>query len=724
MRWPFRRRGAAPAPARPSAPSTPSTPDSPAGGRRAWQTLPPLTPVLARPSLTVGAPPVSGTRPLLHRPPALPPADRPAGTVIGLADVLPALDVARPAPAPSAPRPVRAVTLPAERPPLTAATPAYVGEPREPAQPHRAPAWLRALSSAPVMDPLLGAVMPAAPLSRPTPAPASSPAPVVPPRPAPAARRPLRPRGRVGLGAPLAAEPADPDPEPAPPAFPGTAELSATAGLSGTAELQDLPGPAPRPSPTSEAAPADLAREIAEAVGVGLDGVRVHRGPDVDRRAAESSAAAYAVDDAVHLPSAAGDAQEARALVAHELVHVAQQRRLGAALPDEAAPAGVALEAEAVAVEQAVRAGRPLPRLQHPRFVQASPPRIDSEPVRPEPAALPVSHDLSTNVDGQIGVLRQPGAGSRVPGRLQRRPALPGHAPAAPAPQAAPQPAAAPAEPVAKPAEKAAKADEKKDETPAERWSDFRHGLTSDLREMVFDSWRLDDPHETGGKGGGGNPGGTNSTGGDSREDRFNRLAQPALERLNEQRVAAGQSELVALPPEEEARIWAQVDAGSGGGGGGGGGRVGHDHQPAPIRNWTDFKSGFGHDVADMAGDWLGVEGSEVLSLWHHKTESANGPAKSEPAKNEPVTGQGSANAAHPEPHQQGHPEPHQQGQHADGQVEGHAEGHAAAEHRTIDTDDLDLDELSTRLYDRIRSRLRLELLLDRERAGLLSDFR
>jgi hypothetical protein len=34
------------------------------------------------------------------------------------------------------------------------------------------------------------------------------------------------------------------------------------------------------------------------------------------------------------------------------------------------------------------------------------------------------------------------------------------------------------------------------------------------------------------------------------------------------------------------------------------------------------------------------------------------------------------------------------------------------------------LDELSTRLYDRLRSRLRLELLIDRERAGLLSDFR
>jgi hypothetical protein len=41
-----------------------------------------------------------------------------------------------------------------------------------------------------------------------------------------------------------------------------------------------------------------------------------------------------------------------------------------------------------------------------------------------------------------------------------------------------------------------------------------------------------------------------------------------------------------------------------------------------------------------------------------------------------------------------------------------------------IDTDDLDLDEIAVRLYDRLRTKLRMELLLDRERAGLLSDFR
>ena len=36
----------------------------------------------------------------------------------------------------------------------------------------------------------------------------------------------------------------------------------------------------------------------------------------------------------------------------------------------------------------------------------------------------------------------------------------------------------------------------------------------------------------------------------------------------------------------------------------------------------------------------------------------------------------------------------------------------------------LDLDQVAGALYDRLRTRLRRELLIDRERAGLLTDFR
>ena len=50
---------------------------------------------------------------------------------------------------------------------------------------------------------------------------------------------------------------------------------------------------------------------------------------------------------------------------------------------------------------------------------------------------------------------------------------------------------------------------------------------------------------------------------------------------------------------------------------------------------------------------------------------------------------------------------------------------HAA--HESVDHivgDPYALDELANRLYPNIRTRLRQELLIDRERAGLLADFR
>jgi hypothetical protein len=37
---------------------------------------------------------------------------------------------------------------------------------------------------------------------------------------------------------------------------------------------------------------------------------------------------------------------------------------------------------------------------------------------------------------------------------------------------------------------------------------------------------------------------------------------------------------------------------------------------------------------------------------------------------------------------------------------------------------DRELDDLAHQLYDRLRSRLRMELLIDRERAGLITDLR
>ncbi len=72
-----------------------------------------------------------------------------------------------------------------------------------------------------------------------------------------------------------------------------------------------------------------------------------------------------------------------------------------------------------------------------------------------------------------------------------------------------------------------------------------------------------------------------------------------------------------------------------------------------------------------------------------------------------------------------------QQSQTPQSQATAHTTEHAATTttaatttHHQVDINDLDLEELSARLYSRLRSRLRLELLVDRERAGQLSDYR
>jgi uncharacterized protein DUF4157 len=767
MRWPFRRPAGTPLPPAEPEPAAAPAP-RPAGaspGRRAWQTLPPLVPVVAKPRITVAAPNVTMTRSLLHRP-AMPARDaRPVGRVDGLADVLPALDVddpARAAPAEpiEAPRPVRAVPRPVERPPLTAATSEYVGEAREAAEPYRAPAWLRALSSGPVLDPLFGVMLPgpqqpARPVAAPRPP--ARPAPTVQGAPP---RRPLRPRGRLGLGAPLrpdAAEAPDAEPEPAgsqalaapvgipalpalttPPARepgsslvsprtaqrgitqrgitqpgitqPGITQPGATQPevdrpevgrppaesrpLTHTPALETRPQPAEAPSLSRVATPppAALARDVVAATGVDLDRVLVHRGPDVDRQATRLDAAAFAADDQVHLGSAAGhdDGPEARALIAHELVHIAQQRQLRGAVPDEASPDGVRLEAEAVAVEQAVRESRPLPALAHPRPVPVVPARAVEKPVAGRP----------------VGVLSQPALAGPVPqgvvvrGRVQRRPLDLDHAPslagaaqpAAPAPAATP-PAPAPSPATPSPAEKP-KEPAVQPPTTRQRFAALGEGLGTDLGDMVLASWSLEQGHDTGAAGsGGGASGGGNSgaganaagaNGGGSRQEQFNRLARPALDRMNEERAARGEHPLAELPQEEEQRIWRQVDQGVAGGGAAGTGGTGQQ-QGQPIRSWHDLGTAVGGDLSDMVGSSFGLDVAELARADTAASAAATGAA----------TGAGA-----------GRTDPHHD------------------QHKKIEPDDIDLDELSHRLYDRIRSRLRLELLLDRERAGLLSDFR
>src|SRR6185437_2622693 len=84
--------------------------------------------------------------------------------------------------------------------------------------------------------------------------------------------------------------------------------------------------------------------------------VTVSRGAQAGREADALGARAFARDSEIVLPPGAGPLErpQTRALLAHELTHVAQQRLLGPTLPPEDSAAGAVLERAAVAAERRV----------------------------------------------------------------------------------------------------------------------------------------------------------------------------------------------------------------------------------------------------------------------------------------------------------------------------------------------------------------------------------
>jgi hypothetical protein len=81
--------------------------------------------------------------------------------------------------------------------------------------------------------------------------------------------------------------------------------------------------------------------------------VRIHRGSEADERAGALDARAFTHGGEIYLPDKHGpmSGQKAQSLLAHEMTHVAQQRRLGSSLPDESTAHGQHLEAEAASAE-------------------------------------------------------------------------------------------------------------------------------------------------------------------------------------------------------------------------------------------------------------------------------------------------------------------------------------------------------------------------------------
>ena len=109
----------------------------------------------------------------------------------------------------------------------------------------------------------------------------------------------------------------------------------------------------------AEAPPTEVLSYVQRSTGADLSGVKIHR--DTGPVAQRMQARAFTHDGEIHVPAAQGDLGSGigRSLVAHELTHVAQQRTLGDARPDESTPGGQALERQAQVVEHAALGGIP-----------------------------------------------------------------------------------------------------------------------------------------------------------------------------------------------------------------------------------------------------------------------------------------------------------------------------------------------------------------------------
>ncbi|MGH9118443.1 MAG: DUF4157 domain-containing protein, partial [Acidimicrobiales bacterium] len=164
--------------------------------------------------------------------------------------------------------------------------------------------------------------------------------------------------------------------------------------------------------PTVDRVPDDMASSLRATHSVDVSDVPVRRHPEVSDEARSLGAVAFARQRQVFLPAEAGplDRPETRGLLAHELTHVAQQQIIGGPPSDGSEEAGL-LEAEAQEAERFYRgdAGAPAPlpatqTLTHPRRVA----------VNTDAYAEQIANELVSR-----GIARRDGAGSLIFGPSQ-----------------------------------------------------------------------------------------------------------------------------------------------------------------------------------------------------------------------------------------------------------------------------------------------------------------
>ena len=121
----------------------------------------------------------------------------------------------------------------------------------------------------------------------------------------------------------------------------------------------------PRQSTQREQAPRAVAAAVGRLHRADVSDVRIERGEEAERLSSAANARAVTRGGEVFIPASEGSLESGRGggLLAHELTHVVQQRRLGKSVPLEHSPGGRRLENEASMTERHVRGdlGAPAP---------------------------------------------------------------------------------------------------------------------------------------------------------------------------------------------------------------------------------------------------------------------------------------------------------------------------------------------------------------------------
>lgn len=488
-----------------------------------------------------------------------------------------------------------------------------------------------------------------------------------------------------------------------------------TATYRATPELRPAPRRKELPRATVvDRVPDALANEVRTRQQADVSAVPVYRGQKVSEAAKSRGARAFASGGAVFLPDEAGpvDSPKARGLLAHELVHAVQQRTFGPRLPSPETPLGKRLEADAQAAERFYSgesgAAEPPPLIHAPTPAptpQAEPDMTAMAQLATELASAPVHSPFDAATTAEVGriatdsarhvvaewsnpALQSQSGGQAAAGHGQagagHGQAGAGHTAAGTRPSAGGATTAHPAatHPAAGGARPAAGGG------TAFNADVLRNQLIIQALAQRNAALPAGEPEVT-----------------ELSDDEMAVINNQVVNAANQHGVAAPSNTPPAQHYEPNSgKAW--MHALTGMNMNYGFGESGYSAEVGSEQSWfgsqTPKEELEKRSLGARLADQFGVINENTETQFDTKTWYEDDTATAAAAAQ---NGSGATDDQQPQHEESmyGRPNPNRS---------------------QVDTSRIDLDDLATRLYDRLRTRLRTELLVDRERAGLLTDFR